>query len=590
MRRMMMRTAVVVLVGSVLLACGIPTRDDHADDARATLSIDPAASELVHDGVGGMQTFSATLTYPDGVTRDVSGETAFAISGVDGRFTYNTVTVFGAGRAVIEARWNDKVTTAELIAKLDVVRVDPGLSPSAPELFGGASDLSRAPVTVYPAAGIVMPRNLGGFETHWIDSSDNDTFEVSLRGEYARFRLYVPGGNGLASAGPHASWAEFGGSEWDAVTAGGNEVEYQVRGVRAANPQWVGTGPVRRVVVTNETMEGAIYYWSSPLPIEAPCAGTCGIFRHDMTQPGSAPEEYLTNNQTNGRCVGCHVLSRDGNHMAVTYHNGTDPISATLLDVPSRSLQAEQSRWGFGTFTPDGSQFLSVEEGKIVVRSTVDQAVLATMVSAGQATQPDLSPDGAKLVYVRPGVFMEDWRFDKASVYVRSYDQATGSFGPEQPLVVASGGNENNYYPSWSPDGQWILFNRGTGSAYNDTQASVWVVKADGSLPPVPLSSGNLSNGLTNSWPRWAPFAQTSGAIAEPMFWITVSSKRDVGVRLINRGRAEDDKVPQLWMFPFYPERASSGDPSVAAFRLPFQEFTLRNHIAQWTERIVTTQ
>ena len=69
------------------------------------------------------------------------------------------------------------------------------------------------------------------------------------------------------------------------------------------------------------------------------------------------------------------------------------------------------------------------------------------------------------------------------------------------------------------------------------------------------------------------------------MFWVTVSSKRNFGVRLVNQNR------PQIWMTPFFPNQASSSlDPSNVPFRLPFQDITSDNHIAQWTEKVVTTQ
>jgi hypothetical protein len=66
------------------------------------------------------------------------------------------------------------------------------------------------------------------------------------------------------------------------------------------------------------------------------------------------------------------------------------------------------------------------------------------------------------------------------------------------------------------------------------------------------------------------------------MYWITVSSTRDFGVRLVNTRR------PQLWMTPFFPARANTQvDPSSKSFRLPFQNIDGNNHIAQWTEQIV---
>jgi hypothetical protein len=93
-----------------------------------------------------------------------------------------------------------------------------------------------------------------------------------------------------------------------------------------------------------------------------------------------------------------------------------------------------------------------------------------------------------------------------------------------------------------------------------------------------------VAAGLTNSWARWAPFEQelhVDGQTPEPFFWLTFSSKRAFGVRL-------PAGSPQLWMTPFFPNRASAGgDPSAPAFRLPFQELTTNNHIAQWTTEIV---
>jgi hypothetical protein len=371
------------------------------------------------------------------------------------------------------------------------------------------------------------------------------------------------------------------------------------------------------VNLSNETMNGGLYYWAS--------AGSEpeGIYRHDMSMPGQPAQAFMTTQTITGSgfgCVACHVLSRDGNKMAITYDGGDQ--AATLVDVATKTavpvatgmtgctnnaqctvagegcvIPANQSSgtcetaWNFSTFTPDNSQLLTVRDGVLVVRDAASLNVLATMTAAGNVSHPELSPDGTKLVYVRPQVAGSDWAFGTGQIFLRTYDQSSKAFGPEQQLVADG---SNNYYPSFSPDGQWILFNRGDNmindsigvhESYNGPNTQLWVVKADNSAPPVQLAISNQALGLTNSWGRWAPFAQTFGANNEPMFWVTVSSKRDFGVRLVGVGK------PQIWMTPFFPNRAAAAaDPSSAAFRLPFQDIATNNHIAQWTEQVVGIQ
>ncbi|MGE0550012.1 MAG: TolB family protein [Kofleriaceae bacterium] len=572
----MMKPFLVLPLVAAIAACG------GSGDSEAILVIEPADAELlIKDGVPATQAFTVTLRAPDGAVRDVTDDVTFHIDGRFGAFNANTVSVIAAGQTEALAMLDNETANATLRIRLESIRVDPSLPPNTPEWFAGPDDPSRAPTFAYPADRVVVPRNLGDFEAHWTDPSSNDVFELALQTEFSDVRIYVPGGNGLLPAGPNASWAAFLPAEWAAAVAFEPEVTYRVRGVDSSNPSGVGSSIQQLATITNEDMEGGLYYWGAG----ATEGGSYGIFRHDMAKPGEPAEEFLTTTQTSGRCVACHVLSRDGTKMAITYDGGSG--NANIVDVGTSSMQAEKYRWNFGTFTPDGTQFLTVLNGSLEVRDANDQTVLATMDGA-YATHPDLSPDGTRLVYVRPGTANPlDYSFGAGSIVTRSYDQATRTFGPET-MLIASANNENNYYPSWSPDGQWIVFNRTVGASYNNVNASVWIIKADGSQAAIQLAAANTATGLTNSWARWAPFAQTTGN-GEPMFWITVSSKRDFGVRLENTGLAETEKFPQLWMWAFYPDRAASGDPSAPAFRLPFQSLTTRNHIAQWTERVVLT-
>jgi hypothetical protein len=597
---------VLLAICAVLGACG-PHKSTGDDPATAKLSIDPPTSELlITNGAPGVESFTATLTYANGHTEDVTADTTFTIDTEYGTFSAATLTMQVAGKTAVYGAYGMNDATAEVIARLKDIRVDPGVPTNAPDWFTSATENpQRAPAIKYPPADVIMPRNVGDFEVHWSDASTNDVFEVSLKTDYADVRAYVHGGNGVAAGGPDPSYMSFLSDEWGAAVGTSTLAQVQVRGIDSTNPTVVGSAPAQNVNLSNEAMNGGLYYWAS--------AGTEpeGIYRHDMSKPGQPAEAFMTTQQLTGSsytCVACHGLSRDGKKMAITYQGGDG--QATLIDVATSvrmpvavggsctaSSQCSagmycmsdgtcQTAWNFSTFTPDAAQILTVHDGQLVVRDSATLATLTAMAATGWVTQPDLSPDGTKLVYVHPNANtgISDWSFDGGSIYMRTYDQSTMAFGPEQQLL--SDGN-NNYYPTFSPDSQWVLFNKAPigGSAYNNANASLWVVKADNSVPAVQLATSNQAAGLTNSWGRWAPFAQSFGTQNEPMFWVTVSSKRDFGVRLVGV------KQPQIWMTPFFPDRASAQqDPSAASFRLPFQDIATNNHIAQWTEQVVVTQ
>ncbi|HWO17538.1 MAG TPA: hypothetical protein VNO30_02140 [Kofleriaceae bacterium] len=569
---------------SLLAACGPSPGDDDLDPDGTTLRIDPPTSEhQILNGLPAYQAFTATLVQRNGKERDITAETVFSIDPSIGSFIGSELTLGAAGKTPVFGVYEDLMGSAQVIARVKTVRVEPPLDPSVPDLFNQPEETARAPAIAYPPEGAVVPRNLGDFEAHWTDAHGNDVFEVSLKTEFAEVRVYVPGGNGVAAAGPRPSWQAFAATEWMSVVGLEGAVHYQVRGVSKANPTYVGATAPRLVKLSNEPLDGGMYYWAAT----SSGGGAYGIFRHDMAKPGQPAEEYMTTNQTAGRCVACHVLSRDGTKMAITYDGGNR--NATMIDVATRSRQPDFTQWNFGTFTPDATRILTVYSGVISVRNAADQMVVKAMPAGGYATHPDLSRDGTRLVYVRALGGGSDWSFTGGQIYTRTFDQATNAFGPETPLVTDG---INNFYPSWSPDGQWVLFNRSNGgTSYNNLNASLWVVKADGSAPPLQLSAFNqAAGGLTNSWGRWAPFAQTIGANREPIFWVTVSSKRNFGTRRVNSADAETLKTPQIWMAPFYTSRAElREDPTTPAFRLPFQNLTSNNHIAQWTERVVVT-
>jgi hypothetical protein len=566
----MRKGLVFALLGICLAACGPNDGGDDTAEDNATLVVRPPTATLtVMNGVAVEQPYSAHLVFEDGSERDVTAEASFQLAeGFVGFFQDETLVANGAGRARVVATREDKAGEAIVEVFARDVRVPDGVPPNAPDLFDSATDdPARVATIIYPSDGTIVPPNLGDFDVHWSDGTGSDLFEIELATYYANVRVYA---TGSAAAG---AWLAFLLEEWTLVAQSelGATINVTVRGLTQASPATSSRG---QIVVRNsrENIEGGIYYWAA-----TNTAGVDGIFRHDMGRPGQAAEPFYTRTEA-GRCVACHVLSRDGTKMAITYDGGDG--AANVIDVATRTaVMATDSAWNFATFTPDGDRLLTVRGGVLSLRDPATAAVITTVPTSGYSSHPDFSPEGDRIVYVRAGAPNSDWDFTGGAIATQTY--AADAFGGEQILVPAS---PNNYYPSLSPDGEWVLFNRANEDSYDAGTAELWVVKVDGSVGPLRLDLANIGPGYTNSWARWAPFEGTYGPDEEPIYWLTFSSKRAFGVRLA-AGR------PQIWMTPFFPGRASAGtDPTAPAFRLPFQDLGSNNHIAQWTETVVPVE
>ncbi len=566
-------SAVVVWFGSVGLGCATGDRVDDGggggspgDGARLEIRPETVVLAAAY-GERPEQAFSVVVVQADGGTDDVTDRVELAHS--NGRIGELRDAVFVAAGTVggatrVSAVYDGMSASADVTVTLELVRVDPSAPPDAPDLFeGAAEDAGRAPVIAYPPDGAMVPPNLGDFEIHWTDAADSDVWEVALRSEYLDLRVYAAGE--VTSVG---RWLALAREEW--ALAGdshrGDAFSIRVRGMRAADPSAAGTSAPIEVGVSTVNVDGGLYYWTTETSDGSPA----GIYRHDWTRPGQPAEQYYTTAESDsGRCVGCHALSRDGRKMGITFDGG--PGAGSVLDVAARAPTVPVDgtyRWSFSAWSFDGAYLVTELDGRMTLRDGDSGAAVGDVpTGAGYATYPDFSPVGGALVYGKR---------DPNQVVVQPFDDGTGAWG--DPVVLGTG-SVHDSYPAFSPDGAWIVYNRpGTGGN------ELWVIAADNASPPLVLARAEAGGNLHNSWPRWAPFAQTigEGEHAETMFWLTFSSDRDFGVRVVGERR------PQLWMTPFFPERAARGeDPSAAAFRLPFQNLSGHNHIAQWTTMVV---
>jgi hypothetical protein len=147
---------------------------------------------------------------------------------------------------------------------------------------------------------------------------------------------------------------------------------------------------------------------------------------------------------------------------------------------------------------------------------------------------------------------------------------------PEVLLASKDNATDTLFFPSYSPDSQWIAFVRTTGKSKDNVQNNLYLMPAEGGKP---IELARLTSRVRdedgiemigNSMPTWAPSTKPG------VFWLAFSSLRAYGDVLAG-GR------DQLWAAAIDPSKIASGkDPSYAAFWLPFQDQGEGNHRAFW--------
>jgi hypothetical protein len=448
---------------------------------------------------------------------------------------------------------------------------------------------------------------------------------------------------------------------------GGDPVKITVRGT--TDGMCASASASVNMSFASEDLLGAIYYWKSTVSPNG-VGGQIWV----KSFGDSTPEKDITSPLGLASCTGCHALSRDGLRMVINNDDDDSDdeysdVQSSLVDF-SKGVNAGVVVGGtgggripglmdpsFATFYPDHSQFL-ITNGKgtlgMSTRATnvlflydgttdMSRSTVMNVGATGQmATMPDWSPDGKSVVFVIPqktatwngsttSNLNDDDHIFGGNLYTMPY-MGNGQFGPPKSFLMSNG--ENNYYPSYSPDGQFVVFDRaphdtsvatidgcnGTApqracpnDSFSNPAARLMLVSSAGGTP-IDLENANGSTAaspvtLSNSWPRWSPFLQQyKGNL---LLWVAFSSTRDYGVRVRNHKPGmyqcypadsyEDPgaphhqpfqaacQQPQLWMAAINLSAASGADPSRVAFWLPFQDIKTHNHTPQWTQAVATT-
>ncbi|HND10726.1 MAG TPA: hypothetical protein PLY80_09835 [Pseudomonadota bacterium] len=469
------------------------------------------------------------------------------------------------GKSIVRAQRGEDRGQTTLTVRLQVVVIAPGAPMDAPTKFGGSPSMKRTPEIAYPPAAALLPPNINELEFQW-RPNDATLFELNLLSDSLDLRIYTP----CTKAGDGCALLPDDKTQKMIMQGGrGQKMTLSMRGT-GLDGGGVGETAKQDLSFTENDMKGGLYYWA---------ASSGGIARYDFGLRGQKAESYYGPLRAAGVCVGCHAMSRNGKRIAVGM-NIPGPALMRALDAGTRNKLFEVGPGviagsNFQAFTSDGKWLLTTEYGGLAVRDGSSGMLQGKNPSLASATMPDVAPDGKTVVFARSPTLCipplcPNLSTDKASLLKVAFNAVDGTFGTPSDLVKSSG--ENNYYPSISPDGKYVVFNRAGGDSYDAMDAKVMVVPLAGGSP-IDLASVNAIAG--NSWPKWSPFVHRYKG--KSVMWLSFSSRRPYGVR--------GGTTAQIWMVPVEINALDKGmDAGYPPIRLPFQELATGNHIAQWVE------
>jgi Tol biopolymer transport system component len=461
--------------------------------------------------------------------------------------------------------------------------------------FDGATATPGGLTTAYPDPGIVLPHDLAPIDVQWNPPAGANVYRVSFSVDTGdRLRGYVKSADWIPAA---TDW------QWLLGRAAGHDVKISVEGGNLD-----ATGKLNTVVasndipahVSNDDATGALFYFATTGD-QITGDGTL-----ERLQLGAmAADKFLNKTNDGGHCVGCHTLTRDGTKLAFSLMDPIGGLSAAInlgvVDAsnPTMQLAPATQPVADGTFNPDGSKLLTQWQGKLTLRDGATGNKISDVTLSGPALYPDWSPDGSKVVFVRPDALCSPaiYNIGQDSIFVYGGSLVTvdwngSSFSNEQ-VLLASGG-QNNYYPSWSPDGKYIAFTRadpstksswsigsmacsgkdGSGLSYDNPSATIWLQPSAGGAP-IQLANANGAPMHTNSWPKWGPKADGE------YLWLSFSSTRPYGNVL-----AGANAHHQIWITAITPAGNANGDPSATGVWFPFQDTTTKNHSGMWSVKV----
>ena len=460
--------------------------------------------------------------------------------------------------------------------------------PLDPAVFQGAPvdpDPTRQPVIVYPLPGSLHPMNLARITLQWKRAvgAGQSAFRITITPDgLTPYQLYVRhhAPSGPTPAGetdaifdvPETVW------RWIAQESAGRIATITVA-ARDVSGVVATSAPVS-ISFSPSPLEAGLHYLSTEI--------AAGINRHVFG--ARASHLLVPNSGTPGPtdCLGCHSPSRDGSTLgfAASYAGSLTLVRTGNVAQPLIGpLGPPNEANGISpAVSPDG-QLVLAREGVTDVLTIYSAATAKPLSTAspmemdGRIDYPEWSPSGQEIVATRAQGPQPAGEYAADNGEVVIIPVAGTPPRLQAPVVIARELGQVHAHPSWSPDGNWVVFVSSPAgmSSHRNAQTNLRLVRRSGGAIYT-LDNASRGPGNASTYPKFAPIGQRGCQL----LFIAFHSRLDYGVV---RARLADPQWPQLWLSAIDLSRLP-GDPSTAPVWLPFQDVRNKNLLPAWSEKV----
>ncbi len=555
-----------MLYALLALACtGKTATEDLVAADISSIRVEPAELALTTGpGAPAEVDFTAWATLTDGgeeveleLVSWTSSSTAAGDIDSDGLFT--TVDTNGGVTTITANHLGIQGTALVTVTYEDHILADDAPDGAAEAFDAASPSEGDLPALYYPLDEARVPRNLEGLTFAWDAPSDHNLFRLRLESELSDVSVYTTSPTWDSSSD---IWALVA-----ATNTGGEVSVHMESGVWSGGSlSDVAQGPALDLVVNRLDARGSVIYWAS-------------VEQAIMRIPFGADEAEVYWADPGGECVGCHVMNEARDRMVVT-HSGWNGAFSTInletFEEPERIYKSsDEDRFTFSSIHPDGELIAGAGNGTLYLYDLDSGELLQTVDTEQMVTMPVWSPEGDALLVVHiSGEWRNDATFTRGEIAEYPWDGE--SFGSPRTVAYQTG-EENLFAPAYSPDGEWIAYNRtdeGLSQPEDPQQfaagtTELWLMSRDG-LTQIRLDRAMGDPTVQHRYPRWAPLPD------DDVLWLAWSSNRPYAP-------LDAGEFPQIWVTAIDTVKAAEGeDPSEPAFWLPGQDTTSNNHLPVW--------